>query len=105
MVTASPKSIVVRLYDKSLTDLQLAYEAWKSGDIAQMRPHITSVQDIISHLYTSLDANIPVSQTLEALYRYHLIRLSLLFISPTEELFEEVKQFLTEWRATWWKAD
>jgi flagellar protein FliS len=105
VTTASAKSIIVRLHEKAILDIDQAYKAWKEARLSDMRPHITMVQDIISYLHGSLDPEIELTQTMTGLYRYQLIQLANLFINPTEQLFDEVKQFLTEWRDAWRQAE
>ncbi|QSO50353.1 flagellar export chaperone FliS [Alicyclobacillus curvatus] len=105
VTTASPKTIIVRLHEKALVDVQQAHQAWQNHNLDVMRTHITYIQDIISYFHTSLDPSVEVSDTLAGLYRYYLVRLANIFVDPSEEAFAEVKQFLEEWTATWRKAE
>ena len=104
MATASPKTILIRLHDKALEELELAHQGWQERKLSEMRSNITQIQDILSFLHSNLDPNFEVSEKLGALYRYYLIQLGKLFIEPSEELFDSIRQFLQEWRETWWKA-
>ncbi len=101
VTTASPKAIIIKLHEKALLELELAYRAWISNDLNDMRPHITKIQDIVSYLHSSLDPNQEISPTLSGLYRYYLTQLAKLFIEPCEDGFKEIRQHLSNWKDTW----
>ncbi|MCF8567761.1 flagellar protein FliS [Alicyclobacillus tolerans] len=102
--TLSAKGILVRLHEKALMELQAAQQAWENEDLSSMRPHVQYVQDIISCLRGSVDGSFEVSGTLVALYNYYLVELAKIFINPTEKRFQEMYQFLSDWKETWSKA-
>lgn len=105
VATASPKTIILRLHERALFDLQTAREAWKNGSLAEMRTHIEYIQNTLAYLAGCADPNYEVTSILVRLYNYYIGQLSKAFLEPSEELFAELEGHLTEWRETWVKAE
>lgn len=69
--TASPATLLVRLYDRLVLDLEGAETAIVDGDTARSHELLTHAQDIVTELHVTLDVEVWSGGTaLAQLYEY-----------------------------------
>lgn len=101
VTSASERTIVVRLHEKMLRELSLAWQAWQDGSIQTMRESVVKIQDIVAFLRGSIDTREKSADTLASLYAYYLVRLAELYMEPEGGHFQELRRHFTEWKETW----
>lgn len=106
ILTASPEQILIMLYDGAIRFATIAENCLKDDDMAGKGKYIGKVIAILSEFSNTLDHEIggDLAENLDALYNYMINRLGEANIQNKIEPIEEVKQMLTELRATWKQA-
>ncbi|MFD1678254.1 flagellar export chaperone FliS [Alicyclobacillus fodiniaquatilis] len=105
VTTASPKALLIRLHDKSIDELRAAKQNFKDGNVDEMRPRIQKTQDIVAYLRGCTDTQTEVGERLVRLYNYYYQKLFESFVSPSNEVFDELLGYFESWKETWIKAE
>ncbi len=103
VMTSDPATLVAMLYDKTVICLKAAVQAIHSGDVETRWINNRRAQEIISHLFRTLDLEKggEVASNLEALYCYMLQRLPDVDENNDARVAEEVIELLEPLRASW----
>ena len=103
VMTSDPATLVAMLYDKTVFCLKAAVQAIHSDEIETRWKNNRRAQEIINHLYRTLDLEKggEVASNLEALYCYMLLRLPDVDAHNDARVAEEVIELLEPLRASW----
>lgn len=102
--TASPKQLVVLLYEGAVKFIRLAELAIDKNDLAKANTNILKTQDIITELTVSLnhqDGQNTIASELHALYSYMMNQLIQANLTKDKQKLVEIRQLLSELRNTW----
>ena len=108
VMAASPHRLITMLFDGALTQLSLALQFMKMGDIAKKGLAISrAIQLIDSGLRASLNKEQggAIADNLDALYGYMTECLLTANLKNQPELLVEVQALLTDLRSTWQAID
>ncbi len=103
VMTSDPATLVAMLYDKAIACLKAAVQAIHSNEIETRWKNNHRAQEIISHLFMTLDLEKggEIASNLEALYGYMLLRLPDVDVNNDARVAEEVIELLEPLRASW----
>ncbi len=103
VMTSDPAALVAMLYDKAVSCLKAAVQAIHSNEIETCWKNNHRAQEIINHLFMTLDLEKggEVASNLEALYGYMLLRLPDVDVNNDARVAEEVIELLEPLRASW----
>ncbi len=103
VMTSDPATLVALLYDKAVACLKAAVQAIHSDEIETRWENNTRAQEIIHHLFKTLDLEKggEIASNLEALYSYMLLRLPDVDMNNDARVAEEVIELLEPLRASW----
>ncbi len=103
VLTSDPATLVAMLYDKAVSCLKAAVQAIHSNEIETCWKNNHRAQEIINHLFMTLDLEKggEVASNLEALYGYMLLRLPDVDVNNDARVAEEVIELLEPLRASW----
>ena len=103
VVTASPKKLVIMLYDGAIKNLRLAELSLNEKNIENSNKYLTKTQAIITEFMSTLNFEDggDVAKNLYQLYEYMNRRLIRANIDKDVEPIIEVKKYLEELRDTW----
>lgn len=105
IATASPKKLLIMLYDGAIKNLRLAELSLNEKNLENVNKYLTKAQDIITEFMTTLNFEDggEVAQNLYRLYEYMDYRLIRANIDKDIEPIKEIKKYLEELRDTWMK--
>jgi flagellar protein FliS len=103
VMTSDPATLVAMLYDKAVACLKAAVQAIHSNEIETRWKNNHRAQEIINHLFMTLDLEKggEIASNLEALYGYMLLRLPDVDANNDARVAEEVIELLEPLRASW----
>lgn len=103
VMTASPAKLVAMLYGKAIGALREAIEAIRAGDIERRWRANATAQEIVAHLYGTLDLDRggDVAGNLEQLYRFMLRRLPQIDLRNDAAVAEEILGLLEPLARSW----
>jgi flagellar protein FliS len=101
--SATPLTLVVKLYDAAVRSAATAHDAMVRGDIPARRAAINRLMDIIAELQNTLDLERggKIATDLDGLYTYLLSRLLDAISRQDARPVEEVQRILTTLRGAW----
>lgn len=104
--SASPEQLMLMLYDGAIRFISLAVQAIENGVIDKRAYYINKTSAIVSEFAATLDysMNQQLAEGLDALYSYMLKRMMEANLKNDTAPLIEVKQMLSELRATWAQA-
>ena len=104
--SASQEQLMLMLYDGAVRFLSLAVQAIENGIIDKRAYYINKASAIVTEFTVTLDRsqNPQLADNLEALYSYMLRRMLQANLRNDPAPLLEVRQFLSELRATWAQA-
>ena len=105
VVTASPKKLLIMLYDGAIKNLRLAELSLEEKNVENVNKYLIKAQDIITEFMTTLNFEDggDVARNLYQLYEYMNRRLIRANIDKDIEPIKEIKKYLEELRDTWMK--
>jgi flagellar protein FliS len=103
VTTASPKKLLIMLYDGAIKNLRLAELSLEEKNIENVNKYLKKAQDIITEFMTTLNFEDggDVAGNLYQLYEYMNRRLIRANIDKDVEPIKEVRKYLEELRDTW----
>lgn len=103
VTTASPKKLVIMLYDGAIKNLRLAELSLEEKNIENVNKYLKKTQAIISEFMSTLNFEDggDVAKNLYQLYEYMNRRLIRANIDKDTEPIKEVRKYLEELRDTW----
>ena len=103
VMTRDPATLVAMLYDQAVSCLKAAVQAIHSNEIETRWKNNHRAQEIINHLFMTLDLEKggEIASNLEALYGYMLLRLPDVDVNNDARVAEEVIELLEPLRASW----
>lgn len=101
IMTASPKELILMLYNGAIKFCNLALEGYDEGNYQKQHNALIRAQDIITELQLALDHNIEVSKLIDQLYTYIKEILVKANIQKDRESILEAKNLITEFRNLW----
>lgn len=104
ITTASPRELVLLLYNGGIKYLSLAKSAIEARDYEQAHRHLMRTQDILTELILGLNHEYEISKQLEALYTYMKDRLIMANMKKDISMIVEVLALFVEFRDTWKQA-
>lgn len=105
IATASPKKLLIMLYDGAIKNLRLAELSLNEKNLENVNKYLTKTQDIITEFMATLNFEDggEVAQNLYRLYEYMDYRLIRANIDKDIEPIKEIRKYLEELRDTWMK--
>lgn len=103
VTTASPKNLVILLYEGCIKKIRLAELALEDGRLDLVNENLIKAQDIISELQNTLnmDAGGEIADNLDALYEYLLKELYQANIHKDQERMILVREKMDELLESW----
>ncbi|GAB2490569.1 flagellar export chaperone FliS [Alkalibacterium psychrotolerans] len=102
--TASPKQLVVLLYEGAVKFIRLAELAIEKNDMTKANRNILKAQDIVTELMVSLNhqnGENAIASELQTLYSYILNQLIQANLKKDTEKLAETRNLLSELREAW----
>lgn len=102
--TASPKQLVVLLYEGAIKYIRLAELATEKGNIDKVNTHLIKAQDIVTELMVSLnhqDGENKIASELQILYSYILNQLIQANLEKDTEKMSNVRHLMSELKEAW----
>ena len=102
--TASPKQLVVLLYEGAVKHARLAELAIEKNDMEKANTNILKVQDIVTELMVSLNhqnGENAIASELQVLYSYMISQLIQANRQKDIEKLIDIRNLLSELRDTW----
>ncbi|MGE6205189.1 flagellar export chaperone FliS [Guptibacillus hwajinpoensis] len=104
VATASPQELTLMLYNGCIKFIRLSSIAMEKGDMEAKNTNIIKAQNILYELRSSLNMEIDLSQTMDALYEYMISQLVTANIQNDSSILKEVESLAEEFRNTWKQA-
>lgn len=104
--SASPEQLMLMLYDGAIRFISLGIQAIENGLIDKRAYYINKTSAIVTEFAATLDhsMNPQLAEDLDALYNYMLNRMMEANLKNDPQRLIEVKQMLSDLRATWAQA-
>ncbi|MFL2071881.1 flagellar export chaperone FliS [Marinilactibacillus psychrotolerans] len=102
--TASPKQLVILLYEGAIKNIRLAELAQEQNDVQKVNQHLIKAQDIISELLNSLnhqDGENAIASELSILYDYLLNELLQANLKKDINKMSSARKILNELLEAW----
>lgn len=102
--TASPKQLVILLYEGAIKNIRLAELAQDKQDIAKVNQYLIKAQDIVSELSNALNhqnGENAIASELEVLYDYLLNELLQANLKKDTEKMKNARNILSELLEAW----
>lgn len=102
--TASPKQLVVLLYEGAVKYIRLAELATEQGHMDKVNTHLIKAQDIVTELMSSLNhqnGENTIASELETLYSYILNQLIQANLQKDSEKMSAMRHLMTELKEAW----
>lgn len=104
ITTASPRELVLLLYNAGIKHLTLAKNAINQKEYEKAHQALIRSQDICTELILGLDHKVELAIQLEVLYNYMKDQMIKANISKDVTIIEEVLGMFVEFRDTWKQA-
>ena len=104
VATSSPQELTLMLYNGCIKFIRLSAIAMEKGDMEAKNTNIIKAQNILYELRSSLNMEMELSQTVDALYEYMISQLVTANIQNEASLLKEVESLAEEFRNTWKQA-
>lgn len=101
VMTASPKELILMLYNGAIKFCNLAVQSFEEGEVQKQHMYIIKVQDIITELEIALDPKYEISKEIRVLYTYIKELLVQANVKKDVQLVLEAKELISEFRNTW----
>lgn len=101
VMTASPKELILMLYNGAIKFCNMAVQCFEDGDIQKQHMYLVRVQDIITELQISLDPKYEISKEMGNLYTYINDLLVEANIKKDVQKVVEAKQLICSFRDMW----
>ena len=101
IMTASPKELVLMIYDAGVRNCNLAIEAFEKNEINKQHMYIVKAQDVNTELKVSLNHDIPISKDLDEKYDFLNDMLVKANILKDVEYVKIAKMMFSEFRDIW----
>lgn len=101
IMTATPKELILMLYNGAIKFCNIAIEGYDEGDYQKLHNALIRTQDIITELQVSLDTKIEISEQINELYSYIKELLIKANIQKDKLYIEEAKELIVEFRNLW----
>lgn len=102
--TLPPEELTTLLYNEIIKNLTKAINKIQENQVGEAHFPIIKAQDILLHLMSSLDLNVPVSSNLMSLYDYMYNTLISANVKKDAALLEQVKNMVKDLKDTWQQA-
>ena len=100
-MTASPKELILMLYNGAIKNCNLAIEAFNEGNIQKRHMYLIKAQDIISELEIVLDPKYEISKEISRLYTYIRELLVQANIKKDVQKVIEAKDLINDFKNMW----
>ncbi len=104
VATSSPQELTLMLYNGCIKFIRLSSMAMEKGDMEAKNTNIIKAQNILYEFRSSLNMEIDLSQTMDALYEYMISQLVTANIQNDSSILKEVESLAEEFRNTWKQA-
>ncbi|MFK3961028.1 flagellar export chaperone FliS [Pseudalkalibacillus hwajinpoensis] len=104
VATSSPQELTLMLYNGCIKFIRLSSIAMEKGDMESKNTNMIKAQNILYELRSSLNMEIDLSQTMDALYDYMISQLVTANIQNDSSILKEVENLAEEFRNTWKQA-
>ena len=105
VATASPGSLLARLYDRLVLDLQAGEEAIATGNTVARNDHLTHAQDIVTELHATLKVDVWAgAPALAQIYEFALGELIQANINDDAAKVAEIRELFEPLRDAWREA-
>ncbi|WP_273851604.1 flagellar export chaperone FliS [Guptibacillus spartinae] len=104
VTTSSPQELTLMLYNGCIKFIRLSSMAMEKGNMEAKNTNIIKAQNILYELRSSLNMEMELSQTMDALYEYMISQLVTANIQNDASILKEVENLAEEFRNTWKQA-
>lgn len=104
VTTSSPQELTLMLYNGCIKFIRLSSMAMEKGNMEAKNTNIIKAQNILYELRSSLNMEMELSQTMDALYDYMISQLVTANIQNDASILKEVENLAEEFRNTWKQA-
>ncbi|MED4799696.1 flagellar export chaperone FliS [Bacillus atrophaeus] len=102
--TATPGELTLMLYNGCLKFIKLANQAIHLGDMESKNVNLIKAQNIIQELNITLNRDIELSGSMEAMYEYIHRKLVEANIQSDKDILAEIEGYITDFRDAWKQA-
>lgn len=102
--TASPKQLVILLYEGAIKYIRLAELALENKDLAKVNTNLQKAQDIVTELMVSLnhqDGQNAIASELETMYDFILTQLIQANLHKDQEKMAQARRLMSELLEAW----
>ena len=103
--TMTQGEMLLKLYDETLKQIDIARGAIESGDTAAMDKSLRKAQDIVNYLRTTLDLRYSVANNLRQLYDFFNSQLVMSSVKKTVKPLDDIKPLINDLRETFDQCD
>jgi flagellar secretion chaperone FliS len=104
VATSSPQELTLMLYNGCIKFIRLSSIAMEKGNMEAKNTNIIKAQNILYELRSTLNMEIDLSQSMDALYDYMISQLVTANIQNDTSILKEVENLAEEFRNTWKQA-
>lgn len=102
--TLTPEELTTLLYNEIIKNISKAITKINNKQVGEAHFPIMKAQDIVVHLISTLDLNVPISSNLLPLYEYMYSTLISANVKKDTALLEQVKNMVADLKDTWQQA-
>ncbi len=103
--TMTQGEMLLKLYDETLKQIDIARGAIESDDTAAMDKSLRKAQDIVNYLRTTLDLRYSVANNLRQLYDFFNSQLVMSSVKKTVKPLDDIKPLISDLRETFDQCD
>lgn len=100
VTTMTQGDMLLKLYDETLKQIDIARAAIGAGNVTQMDAAITKAEKIIRYLRSQLDFRYPVSNDLSKLYDFFNTQLVMANVKKDVQHLDDIQPLVRELRET-----
>lgn len=105
VTTMTQADMLLKLYDETVKQIEIARAAIKAQKISEMDTALTKAQKIIQYLQSTLDPRYPISSNLEKLYDFFTRQLVMANVKKDVNVLDELVPLIVDLRDTFAQCD
>ena len=105
VTTMTQGDMLIKLYDESIKQIQIARSAIEAGNIPDMDKALTKTLKVIRYLRSTLDFRYPISNNLAQLYDFFDSQLVMANVKKDSKLLDDIEPLVQDMRGTFAECD